>query len=271
MEDEQKIIGNKNKIEKNLILKVTKMKPVIKPTKPHRHEGYHELIYLSKGSGKHTVGDVVHEVKPPMGFYLNLGQVHCWDFSKIPEGYVILFREEALSSYPKALAHLYSLKESFKLAEDDLSLLHLADIFYRDFKNNVSSDLLAAHLNTLIYKTIQLPLHQPAIHPNVLDEFARFKKLVQENYLHLKTAEAYAEAMHISIRKLNHLCQTATGGNAIEVIRERMLIESKNLLSHTGYPVAEVAYQLNFSDSSNFIKFFKSQTTLTPTEYRSKL
>ncbi|MEX0883327.1 MAG: helix-turn-helix domain-containing protein, partial [Cyclobacteriaceae bacterium] len=75
----------------------------------------------------------------------------------------------------------------------------------------------------------------------------------------------------ISIRKLNQVCQTATGANAIGVIRERLLIESKNLLSHTGFPVAEVAYQLSFSDASNFIKFFKSQTTLTPTEYRAKL
>lgn len=271
MEGESKVIGSKNKIEKGLILKVSKMKPVIKPTKPHRHDGYHELIYLSKGSGKHTVGDVVHEVQPPMGFYLNLGQVHCWDFSKIPEGYVILFREEALSSYPKALAHLFSLKETFKLPERDLSLIHLAEVFYNDFKNNGSLDLLAAHLNTLIYKTLQLPLQRQNIHPNVLDEFGRFKKLVQENFLTMKTAEAYAKAMNISIRKLNQLCQTATGENAIEVIRERMLIESKNLLSHTGYPVAEVAYQLNFSDASNFIKFFKSQTTLTPSEYRAKL
>lgn len=271
MEGEAKIIGSKNKIEKGLILKVSKMKPVIKPTKPHRHEGYHELIYLSKGAGYHTVGDLAHEVQPPMGYYLNLGQVHCWDFSKIPEGYVVLFKEEALSSYPRALAHLYNLQETFTLPEGDPSLLQLAEVFYLDFKNNASLDLLSAHLNTLIYKTIQLPLQQTAIHPNVLDEFARFKKLVQQNYLHMKTAEAYAKAMHISIRKLNQLCQTATGVNAVEVIRERMLIESKNLLSHTGYPVAEIAYQLNFSDASNFIKFFKSQTTLTPTEYRAKL
>lgn len=271
MTNQPKSIHTKNKIEQGLSLKVSKMKPVIKPTKPHRHEGYHELIYLSKGSGQHTVGDQVFEVQPPMGFYLNLGQVHCWDFSKIPEGYVILFKEEALSSYPRALAHLYTLKETFQLPVENPALFHLLDAFYSDFKNEVPEELLTAHLNTLIFKTLHLPLQQTIIHPNVLDEFSRFKKLVQENYLNLKTAEAYADLMHISIRKLNQISKTATGENAIEVIRERLLIESKNLLSHTGYPVAEVAYQLNFTDASNFIKFFKSQTTLTPSEYRAKL
>ncbi|MEX0882990.1 MAG: AraC family ligand binding domain-containing protein, partial [Cyclobacteriaceae bacterium] len=191
MTNQAKSIHTKNKIEQELILKISKMKPVIKPTKPHRHEGYHELIYLSKGSGQHTVGDLVHEVHPPMGFYLNLGQVHCWDFSRFPEGYVILFKEEALAPYPKALAHLYTLKETFQLPEENPSLFHLLEVFYFDFKNVVAADLLAAHLNTLIFKTLHLPILQPTIQPNVLDEFGRFKKLVQENYLHMKTAEAY--------------------------------------------------------------------------------
>jgi AraC-like DNA-binding protein len=271
METKPKIIGSKNKIEPDLMLKISRMKPVIKPTKPHRHEGYHELIYLSKGAGQHTVGDQVYEVRPPMGFYLNLGQVHCWNFSRIPDGYVVLFREEVLSGYPKALAHLFGMKETFRLSEEDPSVLQLLDVFFSDFKRGLPLDVLAAQLNSLIYKTIQLPQDRRKLPPTVLDEFAIFKKLLRENYRHLKTSEAYAAAMRISIRKLNQICQAATGSNAIELIREYLLIESKNLLTHTGLQVTEIAYQLNFSDASNFVKFFKAQTTLTPTEYRARL
>lgn len=271
MESKPKAIGSKNKIEKGLILKVSKMKPVIKPTKPHRHEGYHELIYLSKGAGQHTLGDQVYEVQPPIGFYLNLGQVHCWNFSRIPEGYVVLFKEEVLSGYPKALAQLFGMNETFRLSEEDPSVLQLLDIFYADYQREQPIEILAAQLNSLIYKTIQLPQDRKRVPPTLLDEFVRFKKLVRQNYLQLKTAEAYAKIMHISSRKLNHICQAATGSNAVDVIRECVLIESKNLLTHTGLQVTEIAYQLNFSDASNFVKFFKAQTTLTPTEYRAKL
>ncbi|MFO7824910.1 MAG: helix-turn-helix transcriptional regulator [Cyclobacterium sp.] len=271
MQNETKFIGTKNKIELDLILKITKMKPVIKPTKPHRHQGYHELIFLSKGSGQHTVGNQVHEVFPPMGFYLNLGQVHCWDFSKIPEGFVILFKEDALTAYPRALSNLYRINEKFKLPRNEDALMNMLHLFYNDFKNGEHMELLSAHLNAIIYKTLHLPHHTENIHPNVVDEFSLFKRLINENYLQIKNADEYANLMHISIRKLNQISREAAGSTAIEVIRERILIEAKNLLTHTSLSVNEVAFQLNFSDASNFIKFFKSQTTLTPSEYRSKL
>lgn len=68
MAKEIREIGKKNKIEKELVIKVSKMKPVIKPTKPHRHEGYHELIFLNKGSGYHIVDDNKHEVAFQLNF-----------------------------------------------------------------------------------------------------------------------------------------------------------------------------------------------------------
>ncbi|WP_339712449.1 AraC family transcriptional regulator [Cyclobacterium amurskyense] len=271
MEKEIREIGKKNKIEKELVIKVSKMKPVIKPTKPHRHEGYHELIFLNKGSGHHVVDDNKHEVRPPVGFYLNLGQVHCWDFSQIPEGYVVMFKEEALTNYPSALNNLFRLHDKFNMPRQDYNLMEQLDVFYRDFKANEPLELLSAHLNTLILKTVNLPALKDNIHPNFISEFSRLRRLLNENYLNLRTSEEYANLMKISTRKLNQICQAAAGCNAIEIIKERLFIESKNLLTHTNLPVNEVAYKLNFSDPSNFIKFFKSQSTLTPMEYRSRL
>lgn len=264
-------IGFKNKIEQDLLLKISKMKPVIKPTQPHRHHGYHELIFLNKGSGQHTIGDQVHDVNPPMGFYLNLGQVHCWDFSQIPEGYVLLFREEALKAYPEALSNLFRISEKFKLPPDHSSLMGMLEIFHIDFKSSESDELLSAHLNAIIIKTLNLSSYQEMVHPNVVGEFSLFKQLINAHYLKLKNADEYAKKMNISIRKLNQISKAAAGCTAIEVIREKVLIEAKNLLTHTSLTVNEVAFNLSFSDASNFIKFFKTQTSLTPSEYRAKL
>jgi len=107
MAKEIREIGKKTKIEKELVIKVSKMKPEIKPTKPHRHEEYHELIFLNKGSGYQKVDDNKHEVLPPVGFYLNQGQVHCWNFSKIPEGYVVMFNFNAYVIRTRLLSQNY--------------------------------------------------------------------------------------------------------------------------------------------------------------------
>ncbi|WP_244940513.1 helix-turn-helix domain-containing protein [Echinicola rosea] len=245
------------------------MKPVIKPTKPHKHSGYHELIFLSKGAGLHTIGDDTYEVVPPTGFYLMPGQVHCWDFSKIPEGYVILFKEEVLSLYPKAQSCLFEFPKQFNIAVDSV-FFHLLDTFFTAFKGNNDLDFLTAYLNLVIIKSSPFAKRNKINAPRITKEFAAFKQLLNEHFTEIKNVEPYADMLHLSVKKLNEICKSAVNATAREVIKERILIEAKNLLTHTNRNVSEIAFELNFTDSSNFVKFFKGQTTLTPLGYRSR-
>ncbi|PZX48306.1 AraC family transcriptional regulator [Algoriphagus chordae] len=261
----------KSKLESEILLKVSRMKPVIKPTVPHRHSGYHELIFLSKGAGSHTIGDEKFDVIPNTGYYLGLSEVHCWDFSKIPDGYVILFKEEVLSQYPNAFNSLFQLAKTFDIGDSQTQIFPMLETFYREYKKGSSQDLLSAHLNLLILTTLNLPFSTPKMDSTVIDQLALFKRLINENYSQLKNVQDYADLMNIPVRRLNAICKTTLNTNAREVIKERILIEAKNSLTHTSSQVSEIAYSLNFTDSSNFVKFFKQQTNLTPLEYRSKI
>ncbi|MDR1761986.1 MAG: AraC family ligand binding domain-containing protein, partial [Bacteroidales bacterium] len=40
---------------------------------PHRHD-FFEILFLSKGSGRHIIDSNVYEVKPPCVFFLSPGQ-----------------------------------------------------------------------------------------------------------------------------------------------------------------------------------------------------
>jgi len=77
--------------------------------------------------------------------------------------------------------------------------------------------------------------------------------------------------MNLTTKRLNAICQSTMQSSASEIIKERMLMEAKNLITHTSMTVSEIAFHLNFSDVSNFVKFFKSITAITPLEYRAKL
>ncbi|AGA79162.1 AraC family transcriptional regulator [Echinicola vietnamensis] len=262
-------IGLKKKLEDELVLKVSRMKQVIKPTKPHKHAGYHELIFLSKGSGKHTIGDETFDVIPPSGFYLGPGQVHCWDFSKIPDGYVILFKEEILVQYPKSQNCLFDFPNYFDLSGDN-GIFKILDIFFKTYKAGSDLDFLTAYLNLVIIKSSALAKMSRNNYTSFTREFTNFKQVLNEHFREVKHVERYAEMMNLSVKKLNKICKTSVNATAREVIRERMLIEAKNLLTHTDSTVSEIAFELNFTDSSNFVKFFKAQTTLTPLEYRAR-
>jgi AraC-like DNA-binding protein len=260
----------KNKIEDNLLLKVSRMKPVIKPTKPHKHAGYHELIFLSKGLGNHTIDDGNYEVKPNMGFYLKPGQVHCWNFTQIPEGFVIIFKEEFLSNHTDTLNNLYRMPAKFDITASH-ELDPLLEQFYTNFKSNGDSKILQAYLNLILLKALALANHEPKIKPSLNADFYAFKSLVNDHFLEKRKVSQYAELMRMSVKRLNNISQSVMQTSAFDIIRERLLLEAKNLITHSSLSITEVAYQLKFNDPSNFVKFFKSLTTLTPLEYREKL
>ena len=50
-----KLIETKNKVEDGLVFKISHFKRKIKKTKPHKHDDYHELIFLQEGEGFHQI------------------------------------------------------------------------------------------------------------------------------------------------------------------------------------------------------------------------
>ena len=67
---------------------------------------------------------------------------------------------------------------------------------------------------------------------------------------------------------LNALCKELLGIPAGEYIRNRVLLEAKRLLVNFELSVSGVARELNFADSSYFVRFFKKYTGQTPESFR---
>ena len=65
---------------------------------------------------------------------------------------------------------------------------------------------------------------------------------------------------------LNKCVKAATGKPAQELLSEMILAEAKVLLKQTSLTVNEIAWKIGKEDPSDFIRFFKSKTNLTPTE-----
>ena len=49
-----------------------------------------------------------------------------------------------------------------------------------------------------------------------------------------------------------------------------MVLEAKTLLKYSDLSIQEIAYRLNFSTQSFFGKYFKHQTGMSPTEYKTR-
>ena len=96
----------------------------------------------------------------------------------------------------------------------------------------------------------------------------KFIQLVNNYYLEKRTIEEYAELLHITPNHLSQSIKAASGKNALAFINDRIMTEAKSLILYTDFDMAQIAWQLNFSDPANFGKFFKRQAGITPLEFR---
>ena len=97
----------------------------------------------------------------------------------------------------------------------------------------------------------------------------RFLKLVSLHYLTKRQISDYADMLAVTANHLNRTVKAVTGKTASETIKGMLLLESMSLLKHTDLTIAEIAYQLDFSDPAGFSRFFKASTKITPLAYRS--
>ena len=81
--------------------------------------------------------------------------------------------------------------------------------------------------------------------------------------------KTFADILHIHPVHLSHTVKEVTGRSTCDLFEERILDMAKDMLVNTTLPVAEIARQLTY-DPSNFTKFFKHFTGITPKKYRDQ-
>lgn len=80
----------------------------------------------------------------------------------------------------------------------------------------------------------------------------------------------YAEQLCITPKYFSSLVKKLSGKSAAQWIDNYVILEAKNLLKYSDMSIQEIAYRLNFSTQSFFGKYFKHQTGLSPTQYRTQ-
>jgi AraC-like DNA-binding protein len=115
----------------------------------------------------------------------------------------------------------------------------------------------------------ELNLLNPSVSPAKLDVHNKFLGLVEKQFLEAKSVTNFANQLSVTPNYLNECVKSVSGKSAKEIINQIILIEAKSLLRQTSIPIKEIAFHLNFQDYSHFVKFFKSATDTSPSEFRN--
>jgi AraC-like DNA-binding protein len=140
-------------------------------------------------------------------------------------------------------------------------------------RERLSVDMIQVLMLQLFILVGRLSFDKDSSHANAYNYAVvkNFQKLIERNYRTLKLPKDYAERLFITPNHLNALCNSVLGMSAGEVIRNRVILEAKRLLTNQDSTISEIAYELNFADNSYFTKFYKKYTGQTPEEFRKGL
>lgn len=96
-----------------------------------------------------------------------------------------------------------------------------------------------------------------------------FQDLVFHHYKNHRNVQYYADELYLSPKHLTETVKEVTGKTAGKWIDDAVILEAKVLLRNHEISIAGVADLFHFSDQSTFGKFFKKQTGISPSDYRT--
>jgi AraC-like DNA-binding protein len=247
--------------------------------------GFHLLMLFTAGSGDHFLDFRRVRCKAGTLVHARPGQVQQFVLGQELEADILLFTpefifpacsaadgaafgsliddivpEDAMDLPPGALANVHSVMSAIK----------------QGYNRADGSQLSATILQHLLYATLltiagcYVKRDAPSMTGNHSRTFARFRRAVDAKFTQTRSVEDYAEAIGCSAKSLRRACIMASGVPPKALIEQRLILEAKRLLAHTGLTVEAIAIEVGFSEPTNFVKFFRRHGGMPPLDFRAK-
>lgn len=246
--------------------------------------GFYHIIWFQEGNPIHLVDFNPIQINPNSIIFLNKDTVQRFDNKTKFGGKAILFtdnffcRTETDTKFLRSTIlfnDLFSvsqvqIQKQSKLFED---LLQQMMDELQNSKDNSQADILQNLLHNFLLHSERERRQQNFTEIKKgadLDYVMLFKDIIETDFKYQKQVKYYAKQIIITEKRLNQATTKILGKSPKELIDDRVLLEAKRILAHTTESVKEIAYYLGFEEPTNFIKYFKKHSELTPIEFREK-
>ncbi|QVY66402.1 helix-turn-helix domain-containing protein [Polaribacter sp. Q13] len=250
------------------------------PEKAHQVT-FNMIVFYTGGESRQLVDFVWHNVKKNTVIHLSKGQITAFQFTEGLKGYIILFTEAYLKKQIHSLpknelirlfnAHLFS--PVIQVPEDDNVITYLQLFYeeYSDIEEGYNQENTYNSLYSIIFSKLERLKQYQTFHlkrSDKLTHFLDFKSLLEIHFNTNRNADFYAEKLHITYKHLNTICKDTVAVTAKQFIDAFVILEAKRLLINSDIKSTELSYSLGFEEPTNFIKYFKKHTGLTPNSFK---
>ncbi|MHC1702703.1 MAG: helix-turn-helix domain-containing protein [Tenuifilaceae bacterium] len=269
---------NYNLTEFNILklncLDVGKLNDIVK-------EKWHTLIYITGGNGVLEIDFDEHLAIKNKFFFIEKFKKWSWIKLDEIEGVMVQFTDSfynlIYTGNPKIKSDqslIGELTPFIKIEEKNEDEWRNAfDIIMKEYSQlrDNSKEIICLTLKVLIlmYRRKAFAKGTLFVADRKKQLLSDFRKLVNNKFSELKTPKEFALRLNITPNYLNALCKDIYNKTVTEIIQERVILESKRLLAHSGLSVSEISYKLGFKDNSYFGRYFKKVVGMPPEKYRT--
>ena len=249
------------------------------PIPPHRKPVY-DFIFLTKGKSVRYRNMDGFEILPNHFCFLPAYQILTKEeMSEDIHGFYChfdlkifaksLIKKDFINEFPFLQSNKNPIvKISDSKKEEVLMILQrLENIYWSGEKPDF--ELISSYLLTLFLEIKKFVTHSSVNTSDAAAQITQQYKNALSNYIYKYNRVAdYAKHLSITPNYLNRCVSTTTGRAARDLLYDIILLEAKVLLKQTTLSISEIAYKLGKKDHSDFSRFFKSKTGVTPKQYR---
>lgn len=250
---------------------------------PHLHDFY-SIFWIESGEATHATEYVEYSLKADTILFVPPGLKHRMYIDQSVGGTYILFNEEFIQYNPKNHVPLKEYRlfnnPDFKslitvVPETRQKLKNINDLIFDELRtpDDYSQDIVLNLLHLFLLESRRIfdqqnqeGIEKPSETPD--STIIQFKLLIENNYQTQKNVSAYAQLLHMSPSCLNEVAKRTTGITAGELIRNRVIDQTKKLLYSSAMSGKEIAFDLGFDDPAYFSRFFRKYTGTTLKEFR---
>jgi len=247
---------------------------------------YYDITYITEGSGTFCIDEHIYNVREGDLIFSRPGEIRQWDPICIINGYALIFEEEFLLSFfndPNFIQNLFYFrtdrKDTFLRLKKESSI-RIWKLMKEIQKEILSYEIKDKHiLRALLYEALMYLNREyltsaDSVEPDGIRRnpyINHFIDLVNKDFRQSHSINYYADKLCITPNYLNEIVKCSRGINAKSLIQNKLLLEAKRMLVYTDMPIAGIAEELGFDNSSYFIRLFRKQTGLTPLQYRKEI
>ncbi|MFR1816001.1 helix-turn-helix domain-containing protein [Dysgonomonas capnocytophagoides] len=151
-----------------------------------------------------------------------------------------------------------------------VTLNHIQSLIIEEYNDQNRSVLMESYLQSFLFHIASFNENKILSNNRNVVLFVEFVKLTDNNFIRNRDVVFYAKELNISEKKLNEVCKALSGKTTKQFIQERLILEIKKEIKLGTKNLKEIAFELGFNESAYLTRFFKQQTSISPSEFKEE-